>query len=188
MSGLFRLNPNRNLHITNWNLKEAKSNIIFDNDISADNPTIPIFFFSNQKYSMLSNYALTPLEIDGRDWQTVEHYFQAMKSENFFEQETIRFAPNPKDAKKIASKINIREDWDNIKYSIMLKALRVKFREEEMKNLLLSTKERLIYSDNPFDLIWGTGKLGNIGSGQNLLGEALMEIREELKKCEQNDY
>jgi len=184
MSGLFRLNPKRNLHITNWNLKEAKSNIIFESDISADNPSIPIFFFSNRKYSMLSNYALTPIEVDGRDWQTVEHYFQSMKSEDFFEQEAIRFSLNPKEAKKLSSKIKIRDDWEQIKYDIMLKALRAKFREEDMKQLLLSTKERLIYSDNPFDLVWGTGKLGNVGTGQNLLGEALMEVREEIKNAD----
>ncbi|MCY3414471.1 MAG: NADAR family protein [Candidatus Heimdallarchaeota archaeon] len=45
-----------------------------------------------------------------------------------------------------------------------------------VKELLLSTGDEEIYEDNPTDFIWG-----HRNQGLNLLGKALMEIREVLK-------
>lgn len=181
---MFRLNPSRNPYITNWNLKEARLAIL-ETDIAADNPTFPIFFWSNKKFSMLSNFALTPFSRDGRDWQTVEHYFQAMKSLDFDEQEQIRMAPHPRDAKNLGRQILVRPDWDSIKYDVMLNALRAKFESPALRSLLLATGERPLYDDNPYDDNWGTGKLGGVGFGQNLLGQLLMQVREEIRKLDE---
>jgi len=65
----------------------------------------------------------------------------------------------------------------------MKKALRAKFTQhEKLKKLLLGTENADIIEDAPNDYQWGCGK---DGSGQNLLGKALMDIREELKSTVQ---
>lgn len=139
-----------------------------------------IFFWSEQKYSKFSNFSKTPMVIDGKLWDTVEHYFQAMKTEDETLREKIRKSPNPKEAKKLGRKLTLRQDWEQIRYLIMLKALRVKFSTEPLKSLLLDTKDALIYEDSPYDVIWGTGVRGGVGTGKNLLGKAIMQVRDEM--------
>ncbi len=143
-----------------------------------------IFFWSNQKFSKFSNFSKTPFILDGKLWDTVEHYFQAMKTTDTLIQEQIRLSDTPKKAKNLGRRVNLRSDWESIRYQIMLKALRAKFSDKYLRDLLLSTEDETIYEDSPYDAIWGTGVKNDIGQGQNLLGKALMQIREELKKEE----
>ena len=56
---------------------------------------------------------------------------------------------------------------------------------KDLKELLLSTKDALIYEASPLDNIWGIGSTDvNDIKGQNLLGKALMETREKLRTNE----
>jgi ribA/ribD-fused uncharacterized protein len=61
----------------------------------------------------------------------------------------------------------------------MSKALRAKFAAPALKTLLLSTGERPLVEDSPYDRYWGAGKDGR---GKNRLGALLMELRDELRK------
>ena len=139
-----------------------------------------IFFWSDQKYSRFSNFSSSPIVIDNKLWPTVEHYFQAMKTVDLSLQEDIRKSNGPKEAKKLGRKVPLRSDWEEIRYSVMLKALRVKFSDEPYRSLLIDTGDSIIYEDSPFDTIWGTGIKGGVGTGMNLLGKALMQVREEM--------
>lgn len=139
-----------------------------------------IFFWSEQKFSKFSNFSKTPMVIDGKQWDTVEHFFQAMKTEDEQQQERIRKTSNPKEAKKLGRKVTLRQDWEQVRYLIMLKALRVKFSTEPLKSLLLDTKDAVIYEDSPYDMVWGTGVRGGVGKGRNLLGKAIMQVRDEM--------
>ena len=77
---------------------------------------------------------------------------------------------------------SIRTDWEDVKLEVMHRALVTKFiRHEGPRNLLLQSvckdgRVRLI-EDSPVDMIWGTGR---DGSGQNLLGTLLADLREEF--------
>ena len=146
----------------------------------------PIFFWKQKdEFGAFSNFFLFPILIDGKSWPTVEHYFQAMKTLDEGVRESIRLARTPGQSKKMGRLVDLRSDWEAEKFEVMLKALRVKFSQEPLKGLLLSTGERAIYEDSPYDKIWGTGELGQVGTGQNLLGKALMEVRNELRKVQQ---
>ena len=60
----------------------------------------------------------------------------------------------------------------------MKKGLRAKFTQyDKLKNVLLGTGESELIEDSPNDYQWGCGRNG---TGQNLLGKALMDIRNEL--------
>ena len=58
-----------------------------------------------------------------------------------------------------------------------------------LKAILLSTEDKIIVEASPYDTIWGIGLYWeddrvldiNKWRGQNLLGKALMEVREKLR-------
>ena len=85
--------------------------------------------------------------------------------------------------------------WDKLKYSIVLNGNYYKFTQnKEMMDFLLSTGDKILVEASPMDTIWGIGlgkdneKAHNIASwrGKNLLGFALMEVRDEIRKVYQN--
>jgi N-glycosidase YbiA len=145
----------------------------------------PIRFFSrDSKFSALSNFAPYGFEVDGVKWPTVEHYFQAHKftsPSSKEHRERIRSSDSPRQAKALGQSRShsIRPDWDAVREDIMRKALRAKFSDPALRALLLSTGERPLVEDSPYDRYWGTGKDGR---GKNRLGALLTELRDELRK------
>lgn len=138
------------------------------------------FYGSGHKYSEFSNFYRRPINIDGDSWPTTEHYFQAMKSKYPAIQQFIRVASSPGEAKHLGSEIRLRDDWENIKYSVMQKAVLAKFSQYlDLQDLLLSTENEEIIENSPIDYIWGCGK---DGSGANWLGKILMETRKKLRE------
>ena len=142
-----------------------------------------IFFWANEdQYGAFSNFWPGPYEIDGKSWPTTEHYFAAMKTLDEGEREDIRRAKSPGDAKKMGRVVTLRPDWEDVRYDVMLDALRAKFgNDPKLKDLLVNTDDAIIYEDSPYDKVWGTGERGGVGTGKNLLGKALMQVREELR-------
>lgn len=138
------------------------------------------FWRTRDKYGAFSNFWRCKLFIDNKAWNSSEHYYQAQKVLDPELQKQIRQTLIPKEAKKLAMSLPLREDWELIKYDIMKKALVAKFTQiQSLRELLLSTGEEEIGEDSPYDFIWG---LGRDGSGQNLLGKALVEVREILRE------
>jgi N-glycosidase YbiA len=145
--------------------------------MSMSNPVL--FYGSSGLYAGLSNFYPAPIRIGGRVYPTVEHYFQSRKSRSRAKQEQIRGASTPAIAKHLGRDCTLREDWEKIKVGVMRRALRAKFRQHsELRALLLSTGDRPLHEDAPFDRVWGY--LG--GEGQDLLGKLLMELRTELRE------
>ena len=140
-----------------------------------------IFFYGHKnQYGWLSNFYPSKLYYMGRWWPTSEHAYQAMKSEFFKYQEYVREAKNPSKAKKRGREIEIRSDWEIVKYNIMIEILKAKFSNNTiLLRKLLKTGNAKLVEKSPTDYIWGCGK---DFSGKNLLGKALMEVREYLKE------
>ena len=94
------------------------------------------------KYRFLSNfYPCTIIDHD-KEYKTLEHAYQSYKATTAEEEEQIRLANTPGDAKRIARSLpKRREGWDKAKLVIMESLLRLKFTQEPFKTWLLDTKD-----------------------------------------------
>lgn len=142
-----------------------------------------IYFYSTLgDYGCFSNFSDHGFELDGEYWSTTEHYFQAQKFATTPHVEQIRQLKTPKEAAKMgrSRQLPLRKDWEEVKDDIMGKAVLRKFETHpEIREILLATGDREIVENAPGDYYWGCGK---DGSGKNMLGQILMEVREILRK------
>jgi N-glycosidase YbiA len=137
----------------------------------------------NKQYAFLSNFYYAPILIDGKEYSTVEHYYQSIKFKGTPIEERIRTLIHANETKREAYNLkkHIRKDWMEVREEIMYKALRAKFSQHpRLRKLLLDTGSHDLIEDSPFDEYWGSG--GLYANGKNRLGVLLMELREELRK------
>lgn len=137
------------------------------------------------EYRFLSNFWKSPFKVDGYVYPTNEHYYQAMKFKLSDIRDKIRNAHSPGMAKKIAHrqpKQYMRENWDEIKLSVMKKGLQAKFHQNISlaQQLLLTTPAVLEEGNNWGDTFWGVDL--KTGKGENHLGRLLMEVRSEFSQ------
>lgn len=138
----------------------------------------PLRFYSTKDaFGEFSNFAPSPLLLDGRVWPTVEHWFQAQKFLDLEHQEAIRAAKSPMVAARMGrSRARpLRPDWEIVKDAVMEQGVRAKFTQHpHLRELLLSTGDRLLVEHTTNDRYWGDG---GDGTGCNRLGEILMQVR-----------
>lgn len=145
-----------------------------------NNKTIKFYSVSDE-YGEFSNFAAYPIKLKKKKWPTSEHYFQAQKFQDKSYQEKIRKANSPAIAARLGRdrKQKLRRDWESVKISVMREALEAKFTQhKELTDLLINTENAKLIEHTSNDNYWGDG--GN-GSGKNMLGQLLMNIREKLK-------
>lgn len=147
------------------------------------------------RWGFLSNFYPCKIEHKGLTYPTVEHYYVAMKvteiqliNGNYYTagdfREMITKVKLPGDVKKIGQRVKIRKDWNDKKLDFMNFAVREKFKDEKLSEMLLSTADMELTEGNFWhDNFWGScscQKCGN--SGDNNLGKILMQVRLELKQ------
>ena len=137
-------------------------------------------------------------EVGGVQYHTTEQYMMASKAKLFGDDEVyneIMTANNPYDYKKLGRKVrNFEpEPWDARKSEIVVEGNKYKFGQNpDIKEFLLSTGDAILVEASPFDKIWGIGldretaMKGTVEQwqGENLLGCALMEVRDYLRDLE----
>lgn len=159
--------------------------------------TVVEFYKAWDRYGALSNFSYHPVSVPSsggalREWASVEHFYQASKfgadgaTEPLAKQvvEEIAAAASPEEAARIG-RLNERQrpelripGWVADKVGVMRVGLAAKFRAHSgPRALLLDTAGAELVEASPHDFFWGCGIDGR---GQNRLGEALMELREEL--------
>ncbi|MCD6068605.1 MAG: hypothetical protein K0S33_3431 [Bacteroidetes bacterium] len=130
------------------------------------------------------------------EYKTAEHYMMAGKARLFEDElifEKIIAKESPKDVKDLGRQIKNFDPsiWDQNKYQIVRQGNLLKFSQhEELKNFLLKTGDKILVEASPVDPIWGIGlaeddiksQHPDTWRGENLLGFALMEVRDELLK------
>ena len=138
------------------------------------------FYTPETGHSPLSNFSAHGIvDAAGSPWDTVEHYYQAMKTLDGNEQERIRLTPKPGSAKRMGRRVELRPDWEAVKLKVMRYALSLKFTtESEAGKYLLSTGDEILVEGNDWgDRFWGVDG----GVGENWLGVLLMARRAELR-------
>jgi len=142
-----------------------------------------IYFYGlRDKYGCFSNFSPHGFELDGFYWPTSEHYFQAQKFPGTPHLDQIRQVKTPRDAAKMGRdrKRPLRPDWNQVKDEIMRQGVLKKFEtHSDIREVLLSTGDELIVENSPVDYYWGCGA---DGSGKNMLGLILMEVRASLRQ------
>lgn len=131
--------------------------------------------------SILSNFAEAGFHAGGFYWRSVEHYFQATKYLDPAHQEAIRGCETPAAAKALAwGQLGefVRTDWEAVRIEQMRVGLAAKFSSvPSARETLGETWPFPIIEDSATDDVWGIGPLG---TGQNLLGRLLEELRGEM--------
>lgn len=142
------------------------------------------FYSVNDEYGEFSNFAAFPFRLKSKRWPTSEHYFQAQKFHDTGHREEIRKAKTPMIAARLGRdrKKKLWRDWESIKDNVMRDAVLAKFSQhDELRNLLLATGKAKLVEHTTNDAYWGDG---GDGSGMNVLGRILMEVREKLREQE----
>ncbi len=133
--------------------------------------------FRGKNY-FLSNFYSAPVTYEGITYENNEAAFQAAKVLDKSERE--KFAKlDPSSAKRKGRRVQLRHDWEKVKFDVMYQVCLAKFTQnEDLRKKLLATGDEHLEEGNTWgDRIWGTVN----GKGQNNLGKILMRVREELK-------
>lgn len=129
-------------------------------------------------YYFLSNFYEIPVTWEGITYKNNEAAFQSAKVTNVKLRK--EFADlDPSSAKRKGRHVQLRSDWESVKYDIMYEICKAKFTQNnKLKTKLLNTNDEHLEEGNTWgDTIWGTVN----GKGQNNLGKILMRIRKELR-------
>lgn len=180
-----------------------KYNIDIIKQIVRENPGVSIIYFwghtpnpEKMTAACFSQWYDCSFVVDGVSYHTAEQYMMAGKARLFKDEEVLQeilSADNPRDYKKLGRKIRGFDPvvWDAHKLDIVVAGNKAKFGQNpDLKEFLLSTGDVIIAEASPYDKIWGIGLnraqaiKGTVDDwkGENLLGCALMEVRDWLKE------
>ena len=139
------------------------------------------FYSTKDAYGCFSNFSAHPFKLKGKIWKTSEHYFQAQKFAGTEHEEEIRLIDSPMVAARAGRSRQkpLREDWEVVRDDVMREAIRAKFTQhEDLRKILLETGDAILVEHTANDRYWADG---GDGSGLNMLGKLLMELREQLR-------
>ena len=145
--------------------------------------------------SCFSQWWPSNFTVDGDLFVTAEHWMMAQKAALFSDIEIynkIIETSDPKAVKELGRKVKNFEPniWDQEKFEIVVNGNFHKFKQnEDLKEFLLSTDDRVIVEASPLDDIWGIGlkqddknaRHPGLWQGPNLLGFAIMTARDLLR-------
>lgn len=161
-----------------------------------------LFFWGHQKSksgeltsSCFSQWWTSPFIVEKVKFNTAEHWMMAQKALLFVDKEIydkIIIAKSPAEAKALGRQVRNFDEttWNHKRFEIVVRGSLEKFTQhKDLKEFLLNTKERVLVEASPIDRIWGIGLKADSDkaenpkrwNGLNLLGFALMEVRDIIK-------
>lgn len=143
----------------------------------------------------LSQWWPSAFAVAGETYATAEHYMMTAKALLFGDAETaarIRTAPHPRAAKELGRQVRGFDEqlWVERRFDLVVTGNLAKFGQHSgLRDFLLTTGDRVLVEASPLDRIWGTGVAADHEHGTspehwpglNLLGFALMEVRQLLR-------
>lgn len=146
--------------------------------------------------SCFSQWWQSSFEVEGIQYATAEHWMMAKKAALFGDTEMLKRileAKSPAEAKKWGRQVKNfdQEIWSEQGFQLVSEGNLHKFNQNpDLKAFLLDTGNRVLVEASPVDKIWGIGMAATnenienprLWKGKNLLGFALMEVREQMRK------
>ncbi|MBQ9394461.1 MAG: NADAR family protein [Proteobacteria bacterium] len=146
----------------------------------------------------LSNWYLSPFEVDGVHFSSVEKYIMYWKCMIFGDESSAKAVLGTEDVamqRSIGRKASgyIDSVWAGMRQIVVFRGLMAKFSQnEELKKKLLDTGDAYLVECSESDKIWSCGVRLNDDkrfdatnwTGNNILGFALMEVRNAIKRME----
>ena len=145
-----------------------------------ETPREEIDYF-REEYEFLSNFYPTKVVFDEITYYNAEAAYQAQKCSRY--EDRFQFAHMSADeAKRLGQKMEIRPDWNEIKYRVMEQVVYAKFAQNPtLAQDLLDTADKPLKEGNTWgDVYWGINL--RTGEGKNNLGKILMDLRENFRK------
>lgn len=156
------------------------------------------FWGVDSNHGHMSNFFVCPYKGKYGDVFCSEQDFMLMKlmqfdSNNEQLKNAMLSARLPDDVKKLGRLVRNfnQEVWDEVKSSCMIEAIYQKYdNNPDLKKKLLDTGNATLVEASPYDKIWGIGisekdaRSGVSWRGENLLGKALMFIRNAFRELE----
>jgi ribA/ribD-fused uncharacterized protein len=142
-----------------------------------------------------SQWYPSPFIVRDTLYATAEHWMMASKARLFEDDETLAQiidSTDPREAKELGRKVRNFDStrWTKEARRIVTEGNKAKFEQSaELRAFLVSTGDAVLVEASPHDNIWGIGlqedderaKHPQTWLGKNLLGFALMDVREALQ-------
>ncbi len=161
-----------------------------------------IFFWGHHKgkngvsKSCFSQWYPCLFTVDGQEYNCAEQYMMAQKAKVFGDEEVrnhILAETDQMTIKKLGRLVKNYDDsvWTERRFQIVVEGNLAKFSQnDDLRQFLLGTGDKIIVEASPKDRIWGIGfdefapEATNpaLWNGENLLGFALMEVRDRLRE------
>lgn len=143
---------------------------------------------------VLSQWWESPFSLDGVTYRTAEAYMMAEKARLFGDEDSLALilaAEDPGETKRLGREVTPfdPETWNARRYDVVVRGNVAKFTaHDDLRAYLLSTAPRVLVEASPVDRVWGIGwsaadaeaQRPGAWRGANLLGFALMDVRERL--------
>lgn len=150
--------------------------------------------------SCLSQWWESSFQVGHLTYKCMEQYMMFEKARLFQDREIEQLIMNcnvPKEIKSLGRKVKNFDEtiWNEVKYTIVVNGNYYKFMgNSKLRKFLLSTQEKILVEASPYDAIWGikmderdlNSLFPEKWQGENLLGFALMEVRNEIKRVCKN--
>ena len=149
------------------------------------------FCSTHDEWGIFSNFAQTPVTVDGVEFYSTESLFQVMKFTDTEARKTIYSLKGQglkMKAKKFEKTAGVRADWGEVIVDVLKFCLMTKYEQSEaFRNELSRSGDRFIVEDQstftkPADTYGAKlSKDGTAYEGPNLMGRLLMELRDNGK-------
>jgi ribA/ribD-fused uncharacterized protein len=111
-------------------------------------------FFGPHRF--LSSFWSAVVQLDGEEYPTVEHAYQAAKTADPGVRRQLRRCTTPGDAKRLGSGIQPRPGWDDDRVTVMRDLVHQKYQHEGLRSLLVGTGAAPLIEGNGWgDRFWG---------------------------------
>ena len=141
-----------------------------------------------------SQWYPTKFVFKGVTYTSSEQWMMAMKAasmNDYLSYAKIMSSSDPQYIKQLGREVKDYDDdkWSKERYEVVVFGNYLKFNQNnELREWLINTKDQIIVEASPTDKIWGIGLsvkdayAGKEWQGNNLLGKAIMDVRDKLNK------